>query len=249
MAAVASGPIILSLAALVSGFVVAALAMAAAALPVLWIRGPESIMPTTQGPKLLLGLVRRAPTALASCLVSGMYAGSFMGLGALFALGMGARGASLAAFMSAVLLAPALTQLPLGALADRLGQRFLVLLASGAATIIGTALTIGAGSHPTSMIVLAMAFGGVCYPLYALGIGLMSESLDPTEILAGSGLANVAYNIGAICGPLGAALAMTLFGPVGLYCFLAGVVLLIPCLLVATVDRACLRPGCCSSYG
>jgi MFS family permease len=203
LTAVALGPLILSLASIISGFMGAALAMVAAGLPLVLIRKDPALgRDMEQAPAPLLGVVWRVPAAVAACLIAGVYAGSFYGLGSLFASGLGWTDAGVPIFMTAVLLAPVLTQVPLGTLADRFGRRFLILVATGVAAISGAALSLGIGADHLTTIALTMLCGGACYPLYALGVGLMSESLEPREILAGNGLTNVAYNIGAISGPL-----------------------------------------------
>lgn len=244
--AVASGPLILSLAAIVSGYIGAALAMGVGALPLLLIRNePTLSLARESTPTPLVGISLRVPAALAACLVAGVYAGSFYGLGALFVSGLGWTDAGVAIFMTTVLLAPVLTQVPLGTLADRLGRRFLILLISAVAVLIGTVLSLNVSTDHIIITALAMLFGGACYPLYALGFGLLSESLTPDELLTGNGLTNIAYNIGAITGPIAAGSMMVLFGPLGLYVFLSFIVLLVPLILLATSEIACLRPGCC----
>jgi hypothetical protein len=122
----------------------------------------------------------------------------------------------------------------------RLGQGEIIVGLVTAAFYLGAfsgAISLGIGADHLTTIALTMLCGGACYPLYALGVGLMSESLEPREILAGNGLTNVAYNIGAISGPIAAAATMTLLGPQGLYVFLSGTVLIVPLLLVVTSDR------------
>jgi MFS family permease len=247
LAAIASGPLVLSLAAIVSDFLGAALAMLVAGLSLAFVREEPSMGPDADPARASLsGVISRAPAALAACLAAGTYAGSFYGLGALFASNLGWPNASVPAFMTAVLLAPVVTQVPVGSLADRFGRRFLILATTGMAVVVGALLSFGFGG-PFTMVALAALFGGACYPLYSLGVGLMGESVEAREVVAADGLANVAYNIGAIGGPLAAAATMALVGPPGLYVFLSGTVLLVPALLLLTSRAACLRPGCCAA--
>ena len=210
---------------------------------------PSSSVRTERPGAVTAGAIWRTPAAPAACLIAGVYAGSFNGLGAVFATRIGWDRATASLFMGAVFLAPVLAQLPLGAAADRLGRRWLMLWVTGGAATIGFVLAT-IGSTSLSVIVgSAMLFGGLCYPLYALGVGLLTESLPPGGILAAASLANIAYDLGAMSGPLVAGTAMATLGPQGLYLFLACAVLAVPAVLWATEQRECLRPKCCTGGG
>ena len=71
------------------------------------------------------------------------------------------------------------------------------------------------GSVPAYM--LAFALGGFSAPLYALGNAYTHDWLPPGQIVPASSALLSTYSIGAVFGPLLAAVAMTAFGTVGFF--------------------------------
>ncbi|MEM7746715.1 MAG: MFS transporter [Pseudomonadota bacterium] len=159
-----------------------------------------------------------APILVALC--GGIANASFYGLSALYATGIGLPVESVAFFVAFVLVAPAVSEIPLGALADRF-TRMSVASACALAAVAACSVLI---VIETPSLWLACICGGIVgasmVPMYAFGLSrIVDASPDAAQIEATStGL--FAYNAGAFVGPVLAGSAMAVFGPIGLYVFL-----------------------------
>ncbi|WP_038111666.1 MFS transporter [Tuberibacillus calidus] len=93
-----------------------------------------------------------------------------------------------------------LTQIPLGALGDKIGRKKLV----PAVTFIGGLSFMCAVFFANSPFALAIVFlisGMFVGSLYSMGMTYISDLLPPSLLAAGNILAGIAYSIGSMCGP------------------------------------------------
>lgn len=223
LAATAVGPSLLVLGSVNGSLLIVGAAYLASILPALLTKEPNE---TTNKTYRFTGLVELARCFSAPILVAlcgGIANASFYGLSAVYATGIGLTVESIAFFVAFVLVAPALSELPLGALADRFTR--MGVAAACALTALGACLILIWVQTPPLWLA---CFGGAVVgasmvPMYAFGLSrIVDASTDSAHVEATSaGL--VAYNAGAFAGPVLAGSAMLVFGPVGLYVFLAGV--------------------------
>ena len=98
--------------------------------------------------------------------------------------------------------------------------------------------------HPTSFWTVTAASvvaGGCLVPLYVLGLSRIVDAVGEQGVILATTTGLLAYNAGALSGPIAAGFAMERIGPTGLYIFL-GVVASVATLL-AVADMRLSR--CC----
>lgn len=167
-------------------------------------------------------IVRCFPFALAIAFCGGAANASFYGLSALYAKSLGFDTALVALFVTIVLVAPALSEIPIGIIADRLRRMPVAASAALLAALSSTFLVIGSPSDFWVATLASVIVGGCLVPLYALGLSRIVDSLGEQDVVLATTGGLLAYNAGALCGPLSAGFVMEHSGPMGLYLFLGG---------------------------
>lgn len=164
-------------------------------------------------------LYRTSPVAVAGCLCTGLASGAFWSLGPVFGTGSGLGVDMTAIFMAVVILSAAAAQWPLGHLSDRRDRRHVILLAGAIALVASVGLVVGESA--AMVIALGALFGLGAIPLYALSVAHGNDFADREDAVdVCSGLLLV-YAIGAVVGPIVAALFMKFAGPGGLFAYTA----------------------------
>jgi MFS family permease len=182
-------------------------------------------------------ILRRCPLGLASGLGGGLLAGSFYGMGPVFALDTALPLGGVAPFMTVTLLGALLFQAPVGRLSDRVDRRRVIAGAAFAVVAVALAMpTLGALSQPVALA-LAALFGGAILTIYPLGLAHLFDRLDRDTALAGLRTLLFAYAVGSSLGPLLAALTMRALGSEGLFTFNGVVALALGAYAVVRVRR------------
>jgi len=167
-----------------------------------------------------------SPVGIASALAVGLANGSFWTLGPVFAAGHGFDVPGTAVYMSAVILGGAVLQWPLGRLSDRMDRRFVISGGFFTAGLAGLFLFFASSgllgtvfaAHP-AILVGGFLFGAFAMPTYAVAVAHLNDRLDEHEfVTAASGLLLI-YGIGAMVGPIAAAVVTQLIGGAGLFAF------------------------------
>ncbi|MBX2853392.1 MAG: MFS transporter [Rhodobacteraceae bacterium] len=236
LAATALGPALLIFGSLQANIAIIIGAYALSILPVLTV--PSEPVPIKQ-PRLFRGLTQVVtcfPAALVLCACGGFANASFYGLSAIYATASGWSEAGVALFIGVVLVAPAVSELPIGAAADRFGRMavaILLCLTAAAACLLLANVTI---ASPLMGALCAAVVGASMVPLYALGLSRIADASAPDQITDATTAGLVCYNLGAFVGPALTGAVMSAFGPNGLYITLAGCAA--AALIAATSDRA-----------
>lgn len=244
LAATAGGPFLLVLGSASASLWIVSFAYVASVLPALLTQEPD-----TKNSKVfrfggLIDTVRCFPAAILVAACGGMANASFYGLSAIYASGIGLSVEAIAFFVAFVLAAPAVSEIPLGALADRLTR---MRVASYSATIAAIACLalIWLQVPPLWLACLGGAMvGGAMVPMYAFGLSRIVDASDDADIVQATSAGLVAYNMGAFVGPVLAGLSIARFGPAGLYGFLFIVAAV--ALVAALSDMKYAR--CCPEY-
>lgn len=200
---------------------IAAMSVALAAIPIGLTRlpHPSQIPPAKMSPLLVL---RTSQSAALTAFVSGLVAGSFYSLGAVYGRQVGLEVGAISLMIAAGILGGAFFQLPLGRISDRVDRRFVIL----AAMIAGMLVCLLAVVVPSGFLpYLFFLFGGSVMPLYALSLALASDHTESSFLEVGTGILLMNAS-GSIVGPIIAAAMMSAFVPDAFFAFCGAMLLL-----------------------
>jgi MFS family permease len=167
-------------------------------------------------------LFRISPAGSVGCLAIGLANGAFWSLAPVFTAGISTDTSLAAWFMTSAVIGGALSQWPLGFVSDRIGRRKVMLGASVFGVTVATSIVVlGSSLDFWTVNLLAAAWGGVAFPLYALSVAHANDYADPEDyVMVSSGLL-LMYGLGAIAGPFVASLFMSYVDAAGLFGFAA----------------------------
>ena len=222
-------------------FMLAAMLSTLALVPVALTRASHPT-PVATSRLNLFDLYRLSPLAVLGCACGGMLTGALFGIGPLFAGELGLDLHGIARFMGVMILSGLVLQLPLGRLSDRIDRRLVIAGTAVAACLASLAVLpltehysfaspAAAGGEmrllwlqdPLPLLLAAACCGGTMATVYPLSVAHANDYISADDMVQASGGLVLAYGAGAICGPAGAALAMHLLGPAGLFAFTAAV--------------------------
>jgi MFS family permease len=203
-------------------FVAASALISLAVLPMaLSVRpAPEIDTPEHYG---LREITAASPLGVVLALGAGLIYGAYGGMGAAFATGIGLSTLQVSLFMTAITIAGAIAQWPVGAVSDVL-PRHLVALASMALAAVAAVVASASGADDFARLVTAAAvFGAASLPLYALAIAITNDRVPDRKRVAASSTLILLYGLGSIAGPILSAGAIEIFGDRGFFLSLAAI--------------------------
>ncbi|MDT8450963.1 MAG: MFS transporter [Wenzhouxiangellaceae bacterium] len=162
-----------------------------------------------------------SPLGVIACVFAGLGAGSFWGLGPVFAAAIGLDKAGIAAFMSLTILGGIAMLWPVGRLSDRYPRRTVLAwacaFASAGASL--TALLMPYGNH--WVMAGGFAYGAFAFSMYSLAAAHTNDHLDREHVLEVTSTLQLLWASGAIAGPVVAGVLMQRIGPETLMLFIA----------------------------
>ncbi|TDT77973.1 putative MFS family arabinose efflux permease [Litoreibacter halocynthiae] len=184
-------------------------------------------------------LYSASPVGVVGAVVAGLMVGSFYALGVVFARRIGLSVTEAALFMSTVVLGGLAAQIPMGVLADRFDRRIVM---SGALIAVGVAWGtlasfVVSGLPFTTLLVMAVAFGGAMSSVYPLCVAQTFDRLERKYYIAASGRLLMVYSVGATIGPLLAATLMSIYGPSSFFLFESAVAILYAMFVLVSVAK------------
>lgn len=199
-------------------FMAAAILLSLALVPVALTRMDQPVIGDLK-PLSISRLYAISPLGVVGATMTGMMLGAFYALGAVYVRRLGLNISATAIFMSFVILGGVLLQWPLGLLSDYFDRRKVIISSFGGAFLvcIGIAAT---GGSPVFLMAFGAAFGGFCFALYPLCVAHTHDQVTAQERVGASGGLVLSYSLGAVAGPLCAALAMAVVGTQGLFLFI-----------------------------
>jgi MFS family permease len=201
-------------------FVLGAILYCLALLPTTLSRAPAPApMKATRIDLAAIYLV--SPVAAVGCLLIGLINGAFGTLGPVYAARIGLPIGTVALVMSGALIGGALMQVPLGRLSDRFDRRRVLIAVATAAAVISLAIVLIRPREETLLTVLAVAYGALTFPMYALLVAHANDYAAPGEFVRVSSGLLLLYGIGTMVGPVLAAIGMDRLAPEGLFAFIA----------------------------
>ena len=198
-------------------FVAGSVLLSVAAVPVT-LAPHEAPVPETSTPISAREVVRSAPLGMVGAAMSGLGTGAALGFGAVYAsrAGFGVSGAS--QFVAAVLVGAVVGQIPLGRWSDRTDRRLVMGAAAGLVLVGGI---VGVASTSTASFIGALAaaafIGAGAFSLYGLSFAHLADYIEPRAMVSAGATLIKANGLGAAAGPFLASVAISAFGPEGLF--------------------------------
>jgi MFS family permease len=159
--------------------------------------------------------VRRNVLTFGSAWAQGFLEGGMVGHLAVYLLFLGMSEGAASWVVSGIMVGIIVSQVPVAALADRVGRTG-TLLACYAATL--AALTVMPFCGPSVWLVAALLVAGACSTaFYPLGVTLLGERLPPVALARGNARFLASNCLGSLIGPAAAGAAMDLFGKPALF--------------------------------
>ena len=159
------------------------------------------------------------PTGITVMFFSGVAAGAIFAIGPVYAASIGMTNAQISFFMASALIGSVLFQMPIGSLSDRVPRRGVMIacaLGATAASIFGAGTGTG-----TDALVAMFIIGGTSIPMYSLAIAYTNDWITDDQRVGASGFLVMVNGVGAIVGPLAAAVLISGIGTSGFFWTLA----------------------------
>ena len=185
-------------------------------LPLLFVVDGVATRHTRVGMMRLRDVARAVPSGVIGYVLVGVTQGCLITMASVYAARAGLSTRDVGIFVGAVTAGAVAMQIPIGIIGDRMSRRLMMVILCGVTTLLCAAsIIVTTGSVPS--FVLAFAIGGCSSPLYALGNSYTHDWLPEGQVVAASSALLVTYSVGAVIGPLLAAVAMTSFGVQGFF--------------------------------
>lgn len=197
-------------------FAVAAIVYCLALVPTALSTSP-SPAPLTSVRLDLRTLWRNSPVAVTAVFLVGISNASFGTLAAVYADGVGLALTAIALFVSIPVLAGALGQIPIGFASDRIDRRKVLAGTALVALAADVAFVLLLPEGRMLNLVLVGAFGAAVFAMYPIIVAHANDHAPPGTSIQVSGGLLMVYGLGSIVGPVATGLAMTEFGPRGLF--------------------------------
>lgn len=177
-------------------------------------RQPE----TPQAPRLRPRLAwDRSPLAVAGVMVAALSSASFRMVGPIYGKNVGLTSDQIGWFLATFVLGGALSQYPIGWLADKFDRRYVLIWLSVAAILSCIATATLTGLSTSGILIMALIFGLTTFPIFSVAAAHAHDFADSTERVELSAALMFWYAVGAIAAPYGASLLMNAFGPPALF--------------------------------
>lgn len=186
------------------------------------VHEPKLVETPRLGLRRLYGI---SPLGVVGCVFSGLAAGSFWGLGPVFAAELGMVPSHVAMFMALTILGGILMMWPVGRLSDRYERRRILAYVCVFASLGASATALLAPLGEWGVLLGGFAYGCFAFSLYSLSAAHTNDHLEPGQVLEVTSSLQLLWGSGAILGPILAGLLMQWIGPVALMFWIAGTAL------------------------
>ncbi len=206
------------------------------------IKAPEGLGSEPLG---LRSLYRLSPVGVVGAVAAGATNASLLGLGPVFADGLGLSLNQVSFFMAVFLAGSLVLQIPIGRLSDRFDRRtvlFGVALIT-AASCVGMAFTATSGQMTlAALLALSALVGGLSATIYPISMTHANDHAKPEQTVALHAGLLLFFAIGASIGPVAASLTMEAAGPGGLFAFGACVYVILAAFTLFRMTRRAALP-------
>ncbi len=199
-------------------FVIASVLISVAVIPI--------TLSTAPGPRLPIPNrlpVRRlwhtAPAGLIAAVGQGMGVAALLSLAAVYGARVGMSVDRIAVFLTSAIFGSVVLQGPIGTISDRVGRRRMIiavgLLGAGSCLVM-----VWAAPATWWILIISFLVGGMTLPMYPLALSHINDRVPPGSAVGVSSVVSHVTGVGAIVGPICAALVMEGMGPDGLFWFI-----------------------------
>lgn len=165
----------------------------------------------------LSGLYANSPVAAVGCLLVGIANGAWGTLGAVYGARAGISSFEIALMMSLVVIAGAVSQLPVGRISDRTDRRYVLSAAAFGAALFALAVFAFAPRSGTVILMLTAGYGALAYTLYSIAVAHANDHAGAEDFVRVSGGLLLLYGFGTMIGPLLGAFLMDRLRPDSLF--------------------------------
>jgi MFS family permease len=220
-------------------FILMGICFATALIPVALtqVRNPEIAGRSHFSLRRLFAL---SPLGVVACFAAGLVNSAFYGLLPVYGQATGLGDAHISVLLTTTLVGGLVAQYPIGMLSDRYGRRPTMLAVLVVALVFAVAMLLLQGRVFPAFLIVAFFYAAMTATLYGLGAGQTNDYVSPREFVSASGGLLFAWAAGASVGPIAAGGLMALFGPSGLFLYLA---LVLGLIALFTVFRMLRRSG------
>jgi MFS family permease len=163
----------------------------------------------------------RSPLAAAGVVVSGITGSAFRMVGPVYGVEVGLTIEQIAIFLAAFVLGGAVSQYPVGWLADKFDRRWVLIWLSIAA-IVTSGITIAMSGGGTGMVLFASAlFGFATFPIYSVSAAHAHDFAESHERVELSAALMFLYAVGAIGAPYVASVLIEHYGSAAMFVFIS----------------------------
>ncbi len=174
--------------------------------------------PTPNAPRLRPMLaIKRSPLAAAGVIVAALSGASFRMVGPLYGNGVGLSVDQIAIFLSVFVLGGALSQYPVGWLADRYDRRWVLIWLSGAAIVSCLSTALLPSTNTIIVMCNAVAFGLTTFPIFSVASAHAHDFANADERVELSAALMFFFALGAIAAPYTASTLIEAYGPSALF--------------------------------
>ena len=200
-------------------FIVVSILLSLALLPILLSvsAAPEFSSPKRIGFKELYMI---SPLGFIGAFITGLSHGAVFGFGAVYAIAKGFDVFNISLFMLIITIFGALFQWPIGSLSDRFDRRILLIGVTLIASVLSIFIVATSYLSLILFFIVVAFYSGMCLPMYSLVVAHINDFIQPDEIVGVSATVQSIVGIGAIIGPISAALFMNIIGADGFFVFL-----------------------------
>ena len=200
-------------------FILASILVSVAVVPITLSTAPGPRLPVPE--RLPVRRVwEAAPSGLIAAFGQGVGVAALLSLGAVYGARVGMSVDRIAVFMTSAIVGSLVLQGPIGMISDRIGRRR-VIMAVGLLTAVSCLAMVNTDPLSWWALIISFLVGGMALPMYPLALSHINDRVPPGSAVGVSSVVSFVVGVGAIIGPIIAALIMDSAGPAGLYSFVA----------------------------
>lgn len=213
---VALGPVIIAVAGIEgwTPFVVGALFIAAAAVPIRWATETSGVGTHEKSTFGVIRFFRIALIIASAVLLFAFLESTTLGLLPVFGVRSGLSQSTAAIMITVLLVGRIALQFPIGAFADRVDRDALMMSCVVCAGIAAAVLPLAMGNEVILWLVLFL-WGGFLGGINTVAITLIGQRFRGMELATATAGAGVLWGIGSLLGPVLTGVAMDLYDPDG----------------------------------